>query len=219
MPATLIVFASALECNAIFPEYRGRAGQSIFFSIENRFDVAVLEVGILPFATAFCSLLREKQFCTVIQMGIAGAFLDAGLAIGDVVRVDTDTLGDQGFQEADGSFQPWPLGSQREPLSYSGGDLTLAPACIKSLKGVKGLTVNTCTGTSSLALNRRKFFNTDLESMEGASFFALSSVFGVNAYQVRAVSNYVSDRHKSDWKVEEALSQLKRQVIDPMVLL
>lgn len=218
MPGTLIVFASALECNAVFPEQIRLEERTPFFSIKNHFDVAILEVGILPFATALCSLLYQNRYRTVLQMGIAGAFFESSLAIGDVVRVDTETIGDQGFQDIDGSFHPWPLRPSKEN-PYSGGDLMRAPSCIKALKGVRGLTVNTCTGTSTLALSRRNLFNADVESMEGASFFALCSVFGVDAYQVRAVSNYVSERNKVSWRVEEALHQLKKKVIDPMVSL
>ena len=53
--------------------------------------------------------------------------------------------------------------------------------------------------------------------MEGASIFALAPIFNFKAYEVRAISNYVSDRQKSEWRAEEALTQLRNKIIKPMV--
>ena len=50
--------------------------------------------------------------------------------------------------------------------------------------------------------------------MEGAACFAVCKRFGVSCYQFRAVSNIATDRDISTWKIEEALVELKRAVID-----
>ncbi len=217
MSRLLIAFASSFECQKVFPEIEEKLFNSPFFSVTKDIDAAVLDVGLLPFATALTSLFSKNYWPMVMQLGIAGAYLDRGLSIGDVVRVDTEILGDQGFQEANGSFQPWPLKENGTPISYSASDVRFSPREISELKSVRGLTVNTCTGTSQLAEIRRHFYDVDVESMEGASIFALAPVLNFNAYEVRAISNYVSDRQKSEWRPEEALTQLRNKIINSMV--
>lgn len=217
MSRFLITFASSFECQNVFPEIDTKFFSAPFFSVTKDVDAAVLDVGLLPFATALASLFSKNYWPMVMQLGIAGAYIDRGLSIGDVVRVDTEILGDQGFQEANGFFQPWPLKENGSPISYSASDIHFSPREISELKSVRGLTVNTCTGTSQLAETRRHFYDVDVESMEGASFLALAPVFNFKAYEVRAISNYVSDRQKSDWRAEDALAQLRRKIINPMV--
>lgn len=213
----LIVFASAFECQKVFPEIDVNAVKAPFFSVADRVDVAILDVGILPFTIALTSLFSKNHWPIVIQMGIAGAYLGRNLSLGEIVRVDSEILGDQGYQEIDGSFQSWPLKENKNFISYSSSEIKFSPESIRSLKGVRGLTVNTCTGTSSLANHRCQTFDVDVESMEGASFFALASVFDYKAYEVRSISNFVSDRRKFDWHSEEALTQLRLKIINPMV--
>ncbi|NLG39638.1 MAG: futalosine hydrolase [Fibrobacter sp.] len=217
MSRLLITFASLFECQKVFPEIETKFFSSPFFSVAKDVDAALLDVGLLPFATALTSLFSKNYWPMVIQAGIAGAYLDRGLSIGDLVRVDTEILGDQGFQEANGSFQPWPIKENGKPVSYSASHICYSPREISELKGVRGLTVNTCTGTSLLAETRRHFYDVDVESMEGASIFALAPIFNFKAYEVRAISNYVSDRQKSEWRAGEALTQLRNKIIKPMV--
>jgi futalosine hydrolase len=213
----LIAFASSLECQKVFPEIDTKSFKSPFFHLTDDVDVAVLDVGILPFTVALTSLFSKNYWTVVIQVGIAGAYMNRGLCIGDVVRVDTEILGDQGFEKVDGSFQSWPLKENQEPISFSASDLSFSPPEIRMLKGVRGLTVNTCTGTSKTAENRCRSFNVDVESMEGASFLALAPLLNFKAYEVRAISNYVSDRNKSDWRIDDALAHLRTKIINPMV--
>ena len=65
-----------------------------------------------------------------------------------------------------------------------------------------------------LASRRSALFEADIETMEGAACFAVCKRFGVSGYQFRAVSNIATDRDTSTWKIEEALVELKRAVID-----
>jgi len=48
-----------------------------------------------------------------------------------------------------------------------------------------------------------------IETMEGAAFFAVCKEYGVKATQVRAISNYAALCEKSEWKIDEALNKLR----------
>ena len=82
------------------------------------------------------------------------------------------------------------------------------------MRSVAGVSVNCCTGTVYLAQRRCALFDADIETMEGASFFAVCKRFGVSGYQFCAVSNIATDRDTSTWRIPEAMAALKERVLD-----
>ena len=179
------------------------------------FDVCICGVGILEFSVNLSYQLSQKKYDRVVLVGICGAYPGKDLDIGEVVRVDTEIVGDMGVQDRDGHFVPWGevSGEKRVYKGESARTLPLQLACIRSVTGV---TVNCCTGTAYLAQRRSSLFNADVETMEGAACFAVCKRFGVTAYQFRAISNLATDRDPSTWKVEESLAALKEFVLDEL---
>ena len=179
------------------------------------FDVCICGVGILEFSVNLSYQLSQKKYDRVVLVGICGAYPGKDLDIGEVVRVDTEIVGDMGVQDRDGHFVPWGevSGENRIYKGESARTLPLQLACIRSVTGV---TVNCCTGTAYLAQRRSSLFNADVETMEGAACFAVCKRFGVTAYQFRAISNLATDRDPSTWKVEESLAALKEFVLDEL---
>ena len=179
------------------------------------FDVCICGVGILEFSVNLSYQLSQKKYDRVVLVGICGAYPGKDLDIGEVVRVDTEIIGDMGVQDRDGHFLPWGevSGENRIYKGESARTLPLQLACIRSVTGV---TVNCCTGTAYLAQRRSSLFNADVETMEGAACFAVCKRFGVTAYQFRAISNLATDRDPSTWKVEESLAALKEFVLDEL---
>ncbi len=179
------------------------------------FDVCICGVGILEFSVNLSYQLSQKKYDRVVLVGICGAYPGKDLDIGEVVRVDTEIVGDMGVQDRDGHFLPWGdvSGENRIYKGESARTLPLQLACIRSVTGV---TVNCCTGTAYLAQRRSSLFNADVETMEGAACFAVCKRFGVTAYQFRAISNLATDRDPSTWKVEESLAALKEFVLDEL---
>ena len=201
MNGTLVVFASKQEFNTIFPQISAVVASTTPQSIDNRFDVAVCGVGMLDFSA--------------IQVGICGAYPNRGIEICDVVRVDTDVVGDMGIQTREGHFVAWKDASGEDGV-YAGESPRFLTIALASIRSVAGVSVNCCTGTKYLALRRGGLFKADVESMEGAACFAVCRRFGVPAYQFRAVSNIATDRDTSTWKIPEALMALKEQVLDSL---
>jgi futalosine hydrolase len=223
----LFAFASNLEFFGVFPECKSfvqnniRLGEIVELP-EGRGFAVVLGVGLLEFATNLSVLLSrfaaEGPFTHVVLAGICGAYPGRGLNVGNVVRVDSEVVGDLGVVESDGSFTPWHKvcatsanGSvpQTSAQVYESSLLRGVPAWLSNLKPVAGLSVNCCTGTASMAKERVENFNVDVESMEGAACFSICLAFGVPCYEIRAVSNFATTRDKSTWRIKDALSALR----------
>ena len=223
----LFAFASNLEFFGVFPECKSFVQNNICLGEivelpEGRGFAVVLGVGLLEFATNLSVLLSrfaaEGPFTHVVLVGICGAYPGRGLNVGNVVRVDSEVVGDLGVVESDGSFTPWHKvcatsanGSvpQTSAQVYESSSLRGVPAWLSNLKPVAGLSVNCCTGTASMAKERVENFNVDVESMEGAACFSICHAFGVPCYEIRAVSNFATTRDKSTWRIKEALASLR----------
>lgn len=226
----LFAFASSLELFGTFPECKDfvqnniRLGEIVELP-EGRGFAVVLGVGLLEFSTNLSVLLSrfayEGPFTHVVLAGICGAYPGRGLNIGDVVRVDSEVVGDLGVVERDGSFTPWHKvcstsanGSvaQASAQVYESSSLRGVPAWLSKLKPVSGLSVNCCTGTASMAADRVRNFNVDVESMEGAACFSICHAFCVPCCEIRAVSNFATTRDKSTWRIKDALAALRSLV-------
>lgn len=223
----LFAFASNVEFFGVFPECKSfvqnniRLGEIIELP-ESRGFAVVLGVGMLEFATNLSVLLSrfaaEGPFTHVVQAGICGAYPDRGLEIGDVVRVDSEIVGDLGVVECDGTFTPWhkvcgnPTNGALPSVHaqvYESSSLRGVPAWLSGLRSAAGFTVNCCTGTASMAKERSENFNVDVESMEGAACFSICHAFCIPCYEIRAVSNFATTRDKSTWRIADALAALR----------
>jgi len=149
-------------------------------------DGIVTGVGILSTAINLSKIFQKKSYKRAIQIGIAGAYRSSGLNIGDVVEVESDCMPE---------FLPW------EPHTFFATDSL-------GLKRVKGATVLSCTKTEEVGAARGQDFQ--IETMEGAAFFAVCKEYGVQAVQVRAISNFAGLYDKSKWEIERALKALER---------
>ena len=217
----LFVFASNVELFGTFPECKSfvqndiRLGEIVELPDDRGFAV-VLGVGLLVFSTNLSVLLSrfaaEGPFTHIVLAGICGAYPGRGLNIGDVVRVESERVGDLGVVERDGSFTPWNRVSGSSVQVYESSPLRGVPASLERLKAVSGLTVNCCTGTSAMAAERVLNFDVDVESMEGAACFSVCRAFGMPCFEIRAVSNFASDRNKASWRISEALAALQSLV-------
>lgn len=203
MKSLLLVFASELEAKTVFPDLDFKENKE-FYPVHPSIAVAVLGVGILPFSLSLVKLFNTRLWHSVIQLGIAGAFVPSALKIGEAVIVEKDVLGDQGYQKARAQFFSW------APPAYLSSPIQNLPPSLQSLKRVSAITVNTCTGTQALAQERYQIFHADIESMEGAPLFAFAKDYGVEAFQIRAISNFVGPRNKKEWDIASALERLKQ---------
>jgi nucleoside phosphorylase len=157
--------------------------------IPQGYDCLISGVGILSTALNLSKAFQKKSYKNAIQIGIAGAYRSSGLALGDAVEVDSDCMPE---------FLPW------EPNTFFATGTSLFDG---KLKSVKGATVLSCTQTEEAGNIRGNI--AQIETMEGAAFFAVCKEYEVKASQVRAISNYAAIYKKSEWKIKEALNTLE----------
>jgi len=152
------------------------------------YDYLITGVGILSAAISLSKAFQKKNCANAIQIGIAGAYSSSGLQLGDIVEVKSDCLVE---------FLPW------EPNTFFASGTLLQGNAIP----VKGATVSSCSRTEEMDEVRGKL--AQVESMEGVAFFAACKEYGVEATQIRAISNYATKCEKEEWKTEDALMKLR----------
>ena len=211
----LFAFATPAEFTSFFPEYADSANETTSDKLiklsENRGYACILGMGILNFATNLTYLLasvkqQKIQISGVLILGVCGAYPDRGINVLDVVRVDSECVGDMGYQEKDGTFSPFPSSVRATAVEH-------APIHLQKLKSAVGLTVNCCTGTEELGRMRAKMFDADIENMEGAAGIAACMAHNTPVFEIRAVSNMATTRDRASWKFNEALAALKKCVM------
>src|SRR5690606_14901728 len=79
---------------------------------------------------------------------------------------------------------------------------------VENLRSCKGITVNTVHGNDPAIKAVVERLSADVESMEGAVVFQAAQHFGIPAFQVRAISNYVERRNKANWQLTKAIENL-----------
>jgi futalosine hydrolase len=210
----LFAFATPMEFISCFPEYAGTADNITSYKLielsENRGYACILGMGILSFSTNLTYLIGSAKqqgihFSAVYILGVCGAYPGRGIDVLDVVRVDSESVGDMGYQEKDGSFFPFPSTVRATAAEH-------APTHLQKLKSAVGLTVNCCTGTEEFALLRSKTFDADIENMEGAAGIAACMAHNMPVFEIRAVCNMATTRDRASWKFQEALSALRKTI-------
>jgi nucleoside phosphorylase len=178
---TLLVFATEMEKNGIFPN-----------GIPQKYDSLITGVGILSAALSLSKAFQKQNYKNAIQIGIAGAYHSSGLQLEDIVEVKSDCLIE---------FLPW------EPNTFFASGTLPCENKSQTAMLVKGATVFSCSDTEEMENARGDL--AQVESMEGAAFFAVCKEYKVEAVQIRAISNYASKYEKKEWKTEEALLKLR----------
>ncbi|MCA6435265.1 MAG: futalosine hydrolase [Bacteroidetes bacterium] len=177
----------------------------------NNHDIKVLITGVGMVNTA---LLMGKHMNSTIDLamnaGVCGAF-NKNRSLGEVLLVTKDIISEMGA-ENDSDFLTF------EQLKLPGQtkfELNNLPKCLvnSKLQTAAGITVNTVHGNNDTINKVLNLFSPDVESMEGAAFFAGCIDFEADYIQIRAISNYVEKRDKSKWNLPLAIQNLNNELI------
>lgn len=175
-------------------------------------SVQVLITGIGMVNTAFMmGQNMNSSYDFVINVGVCGAF-DKHLELGQLVHVTDDVLSELGAEDGD-EFLTYDKLNLEGEYRFS-NNLKDSSKKFHQLKKVKGITVNTIHGNETSIVKVKKIYNPDVESMEGAAFYASCVRAGGDYTQVRAISNYVEKRDKSKWQMSLAIKNLNDFMID-----
>lgn len=184
----------------------------IYTRAGHELHTCITGVGIMAATYAITRALAQP-YDMALQAGVAGSF-DRNIALGQLALVNAETLGDLGAEDHENFLDVYDLQlAGKEDPPYTNGRLVnplhKLPLAI-DLPHADSLTVNTVSGSARTIAMRAAKFGCKLESMEGAPFHYACLMAGLPFAQVRAVSNYVTPRDKSQWKMKEAIIALNK---------
>ncbi len=175
-------------------------------------DIKVLITGVGMVNTAFMmGRYINSLYDMVINVGVCGAF-DKQLELGQLVRVTSDVLSEMGAEDGEEFLTYDQLNLPGEHMFSE--NYTISNSLIDSLKKVKGITVNTVHGNEVNIEKVYQLYHPDIESMEGAAFFAGCERTDNDFLQIRSISNYVEKRDKSKWQMPLAIKNLNDFLIN-----
>jgi futalosine hydrolase len=162
--------------------------------------VDVLECGVGPVEAAAVTAraLAGGRYEAALNAGIGGAFRGRvpPLKVGDALLVAEEYLADLGLEG--GETLTLPDGAQL--FERARASAALLKKCSElPLRVGRGLTVSQVTATQATAERFERRYGADVESMEGFSFLRAAELAGVEALEIRGISNYVGDRYESEW--------------------
>ena len=169
-------------------------------------DIKVLITGVGMVNTALMmGRCVQTNYDLIINVGVCGTF-DKSLELGQLVHITEDVLSEMSAEDGEGFLTYNQMNLPGEHI-YTGiyKDSYLM---VELLKKVKGITVNTVHGNDVSIEKVKQLYNPDVESMEGAAFFAACSGMKGNYIQIRAISNYVEKRDKEKWQMPLAIQNL-----------
>jgi futalosine hydrolase len=172
-------------------------------------ETFITGVGLSQTAYALGNKLHSFKADLCIQIGIAGSY-DRSLSIGEAVIVKQDCFADLGANDRDGSFMHLTEFLPCNPLNpFEQAILEPSmPALQTSLVMVNAISVNTVHGHQQAIDQVIRKYNPQIETMEGASFFAVCMTLGVPCIQLRSISNYVEPRDRASWNIGLAIKNL-----------
>jgi futalosine hydrolase len=203
VPGVLLVAATPLETTLL---------------CTTRFPLVVTGIGAVNTAQALATYFAtHTKPSLVIQTGIAGAFVPAGIPVGSVVLADTEIYGDLGVLTVDG-WQPIeaigiPVVEARDGQPARFNYFPLDGTLVKRASEIAGslvarsgpfLTLSAITGVRVVGDELHKRFGALCESMEGAAAAHVCALHDIPFLEVRGISNLVEDRDRSKWRIKEA---------------
>lgn len=179
--------------------------------------VRILTTGVGPVnaAHAVTLAITERTPEAIVVCGVGGAYPGSGLGIGEVACADQECYGDLGANSPAGFLDMRALGF---PVIASPGAIynDLPMQVFPAARRAKFVTVSTCTGTHAAALAIETRTGGAVENMEGAAVAHVALLHGIPVGEVRGISNLVTDRDPSAWRLKDAAAAAQLAVLDWM---
>ncbi|RIH87532.1 Futalosine hydrolase [Calidithermus terrae] len=183
-----------------------------------------LECGIGKANTAMtlAAFAQRRKVGRALLFGIAGAYAESGLQIGEAVLAEREIQADLGIRDGGMKGMGFPTlvvgGSEGSPLHFH-NRFPLDKALTAELKATLDLPVRSFLSrdlvsenpTEARELSRK--WEADVENMEGAAFAQACLWLGLPGAELRAVSNVAGVRDKAQWRVRQAVEALEAAVL------
>lgn len=184
---------------------------------DHEIDVLITGVGSISSTYLLTYNINNIRPDYMIQAGICGSFSQEHNP-GDLVFVAEEVMADLGVEENNEFRDVFDLGLQDAATGPYTGKSLINPYCNDwneyDLPFVKGVTINEITTRTQRIDELKKKYFAEVESMEGAAFHYTALMERIPFIQLRAISNYVGERDKSKWKINEAIEELNWQLIE-----
>ena len=196
------------------------------------FWLIITGVGTINAAHAVTQAIEQCKPDRIIQMGIGGAFESTGIDVGDLAVATSDTdihvgvekrsypHGPLPFDLVEGlpetrhgrfHFDPALCGKTHEILiRYAHESPRPAPRVIQG----DFITVSTLTVTPERVKALETAFSPCMESMEGSAVAQVAALYKIPLIQIRAASNRVGIRDKSQWNIPLAVRRVCDAVME-----
>ena len=182
----------------------------------NNVDILVSGIGLTASTYHLTKQLALKKYDWVIQAGVAGSF-DLKISPGAVVAVKQDTIADQSVVELQKLKTIFDLKLvPQDQYPYKKGWLINPNTEILKktrIKVVKGISVNQISTSKQMIKFYRDEFDPATESMEGAALHYVCLMENIPFLQIRSISNYIGERNKKKWDMNESISNLNQSLI------
>ena len=234
MHKILLLTATAFEQRTLVTRMRETVHQVVSGKTWHRgflgkAEVQVVETGIgaVNAAHALTCVLESVRPVLVLQVGVGGGYPGAGLEIGALALASSESYGDVGvrtrkgwqsaeligiplLQQEEAYFNHFPLD---EALVSRARDLLVAAAWDGAVPRVQVgpfVTVQECSGLTTLGREREQHFKALCENMEGAAAAHLCRLYGVSFLEIRSISNKVEDRQIEQWDLPLASTRAQQ---------
>jgi futalosine hydrolase len=177
-------------------------------------SIAIVRTGVGPVnaAHAVTLFLAQADAAAIVVCGVGGTYPGSGLQIGDVVCAASECYGDLGAASPSGFLDMKALGFPVvEAQTVLFNELPMQVFPIE--RRVPFVTVSTCTGTEGVAREIEKRTRGAVESMEGAAIAHVAHLHGVPVGEVRGISNIVTNRDTSGWRLKDAAVAAQEAVL------
>jgi futalosine hydrolase len=177
-------------------------------------SIAIVRTGVGPVnaAHAVTLFLARTGAQAIVVCGVGGAYPSSGLRVGDVACAETECYGDLGAMSPSGFLDMkalgFPIVETPTPL-FNDLPMQVFPVALR----VPFVTVTSCTGTESAARAIEKRTGGSVESMEGAAIAHVAHLHRIPVGEVRGISNIVTDRDTSSWRLKEAAAAAQEAVL------
>jgi futalosine hydrolase len=176
--------------------------------------VAIVCTGVGPVNAAYAvtRFLASSPAHAIVVCGVGGAYPSSGLAVNEVVCADVETYGDLGATSPSGFLDMKALGFpivDRPVRLFNDLPMNVFPVD----RRVRFVTMSTCTGTETDARAIEARTGGAVENMEGAAIAHVAHLQGIPAGEVRGISNLVTNRDTSSWRLTDAAVAAQEAVL------
>ena len=211
----LLIAATAKEITPFLEHYRSRIKKE-FLDI----DVLITGIGLTSTTYHLTKQLQLKKPGMVIQAGVAGCF-DKQTPLGTVVKIKQDAIADESVIELKKLKTLFDLQLlQTSQFPFKNGWLENPGNVLFKkikLKMVKGISVNQITTAKQMITFYKNRFNPVIESMEGAALHYVCLMENIPFLQLRSISNYIGERNKKNWNMNESIMNLNDVLIKTII--